>query len=291
MLLVATAACSPGAGPTDESGQLRVVATTTVVADLVRQVGGPRVTVHSLVPVGGEVHTFDPTPADAVRVAEAQLVVANGLGLDGWLTQLVADSGATAPVVLLGEGLEGVEYLSGDDHEGEAVNPHLWLDIGNARAYAARIATALTDADPGGAEAYRSGGSSFDARLAALDAESRTALATIPTANRRVVSFHEAFPYFAAAYDLEIVGVIVDAPGQDPSAGEVATLVAEIRASGARAVFAEAHLNPDLADTVASEAGVPVVRDLSTDSVGDPPLDTYEGMMRWNTQRIVEALR
>ena len=289
VVLVVAAACAPGAGRTVGTGQVRVVATTTVFADLVRGVGGPAVTVESLVPKGGEVHTFDPTPADAVRLAEADVVIANGLGLDDWLTDLVADAGSDATVVRLGEGLDGVEYLAGNGDE--AVNPHLWLDVGNARAYADRIATALATADPAGEAAYRTGAASYDARLAGLDDEIRTGLAQIPAANRRVVSFHEAFPYFAAAYDLEIVGVIVDAPGQDPSAGEIAEVVDAIRESGARAVFAEAQFNADLADTVATEAGVTVVRDLYTDSLGDAPADTYEGMMRWNAQRIVEALR
>jgi ABC-type Zn uptake system ZnuABC Zn-binding protein ZnuA len=290
VVVLTAAACSAGAGPTGDSTRLRVVATTTVLADLVRQVGGSRVSVDSLVPKGGEVHTFDPRPADAVRLAAARLVVANGLGLDDWLTQLVADAGSTAPVLLLGEDQAGVEYVTGG-HDGGDVNPHLWLDAGNARAYAARIATALAGADPGGAEAYGTTGADVDARLAELDAEIRTALSEVPVAKRRVVSFHEAFPYFAAAYDLEIVGVIVDAPGQDPSAGEVASLVAEIRASGVRAVLAEAQFNPELAETVAAEAGVRVVSELYSDSLGDPPLDTYDGMMRWNAQRIVEALR
>ncbi len=291
MAVLFVGGCSPGAGASDGPIGLRVVTTTTVFADLVRGVGGPRVTVESLVPKGGEVHTFDPSPADAVRLAEAGLIVANGLGLDDWLTDLVADAGSAATVVRLGEDLDGVEYLAGEAGDGEAVNPHLWLDVGNARAYAARIATALTAADPAGEATYRTGAASYDARLAALDAEIRSSLAGIPAANRRVVSFHEAFPYFAAAYRLEIVGVIVDAPGQDPSAGEIAAVVTAIRGSGARAVFAEAQFNVDLADAVATEAGITVVRDLYTDSVGDAPLDTYEGIMRWNAQRIAEALR
>jgi ABC-type Zn uptake system ZnuABC Zn-binding protein ZnuA len=272
------------------------VTTTTVLADLVAQVGGAKVSVASLVPKGGEVHTFDPSPSDVVKIGEAQLVVLNGLGLDEWLGELVADAGSSAPVVQLAEGLEGVEYLTGrepDDpsHAGESVNPHLWLNVAYARRYVARIASTLAAADPGDAAAYVAGAAAYDARLAVLDGEIRTAIATIPEANRRIVSFHEAFGYYAAAYGLEIVGVIVDAPGQDPSAGEVAALVDAIRSSGARAVFIEAQFSPDLAETVADETGVTVVQDLYTDSLGDAPVDTYEGMMRWITDRTVEALR
>ena len=115
-------------------------------------------------------------------------------------------------------------------------------------------------------------------------------MAKIPEDDRLIVSFHEAFPYFAAAYGLTIVGTIVDAPGQDPSAGEIAALVDAIEASGAKAVFGEVQFSPDLVQTVADEAGVVVVTDLYNDSLGDPPVDTYEGMIRWDVDRVVEAL-
>lgn len=297
-LTIVLAACSgPGASsagtarPTPAPDALRVVTTTTVLADLVGQVGGSHVSVVSLVPRGGEVHTFDPSPSDVVRVGEAQLVVINGLGLDDWLAALVTDAGSTSPVVRLAEDLPGVDYLAGAGGGGEHLNPHLWLDVANARAYVARIADALSAADPSDADAYAAGGAGYDARLAALDGRIRTAVATVPEAGRRVVSFHEAFPYYAAAYGLEIEGTIVDAPGQDPSAGEIAALVDAIRSTGVKAVLTEAQFSPDLAQTVATEAGVRVVRDLYTDSLGDPPVDTYEGMMDWNTDRIVSALK
>jgi zinc/manganese transport system substrate-binding protein/manganese/iron transport system substrate-binding protein len=296
-------AATPGS---PEPDALHVVTTTTVLADLVIQIGGPKVSVTSLVPKGGEVHTFDPSPSDVVKVKEADLVVLNGLGLDEWLGQVVVDAGSSAPIVELAEDLEGVEYLEGSEHEGEdgegagdnegphageVLNPHLWLNVDYARRYTERIAASLAAADPHDAAAYRAGAAGYDARLAGLDEEIRSLLATIPEANRRLVSFHEAFPYFAAAYGLEIVGVIIDSPGQDPSAGEIAELVNAIRASGARAVFTEAQFSPDLARTVADEAGVEVVSDLYNDSLGDPPIDTYEAMMRWNAERTVEALR
>jgi zinc/manganese transport system substrate-binding protein/manganese/iron transport system substrate-binding protein len=289
-------ACSGGASdgsaaPTAEPEALRVVATTTVFADLVGQVGGSHVVVTSLVPMGGEVHTFDPSPSDVVRVAEAQLVVMNGVGLDDWLADVVADAGSTAPILELAEGLDGVDYLKGDADEGEAVNPHLWLDVSHARRYAARIGEALAETDPDHAGDYRSAAAAYDARLGELDTEIRSRIGELPEANRRIVSFHEAFPYFAAAYGLEIVGVIVDAPGQDPSAGEIAELVGAIRASGAKAVFTEAQFSPDVAQTVATEAGIAVVRDLHTDSLGDTPATTYLAMMRSNTDKVVEALR
>ncbi len=297
------AACTPGAtaGPDASPGAataspsadaVPVVATSTVLADLVRSVGGTRVAVSSLVPKGGEVHTYDPSPSDLARLRDARLVVMNGLGLDSWLVDRVAASGSGAQVVELGPDLEGVTYVGGVDADDAAgVNPHLWLDVAHARRYVTRIGEALAEADPAEATTYEAGRTAYDARLAELDDWIRAEVASVPQANRRIVSFHEAYPYYAAAYGLEIVGVIVEAPGQDPSAGEIAALVEAIRASGVKAVFTEAQFSPALAEAVAGEAGVKVVTDLYNDSLGDPPVDTYEAMMRWNTTRTVEALR
>ena len=302
VVLALVAACGSGgdtrpsgAGPTPAPGAIRVVATTTVFADLVRQVGGPHVAVDSLVPPGGEVHTFDPTPSDLSTVADADLIVMNGLGLDAWLGTIASNSGSDAPIVELGEELEGVDYLAGGDdedggHEGEAVNPHLWLDVRYGMLYAQRIGDALALVDPDSASEIATRTAAYLTRLETLDAWAREQLGAIPAADRRIVSFHEAFPYFAAAYGLEIVGTVIDAPGQDPSAGEIARLVDAIRASGARAIFSEAQFSPDLADTVAREAGVPVESNLYNDSLGDPPADTYEGLIRWDVERVVAAL-
>ncbi len=309
LLVVTLLVAGCGLGGLDSGGSsataraLRVVATTTVFADFVAQVGGQRVSVVALVPKGGEVHTFDPTPSDARRLAEADLIVANGLGLDDWLTGLAADAGATAPIVELGNDLPGATYLANDTHadgdgvpgghDGEpegSVNPHLWLDVTNARRYAARIAEELRRLDPAGAEAYAAAASTYDARLAELDASIRERIGALPASSRRVVSSHEAFPYFAAAYGLEIVDVIVPSPGQEPSAAQIARLIETIRTTGVRAILAEAQFNSALAERIAAETGVPVVTTLYSDSLGDPPADSYEGMMRWNTDRIVEAL-
>lgn len=300
LLVAGCSFASPDSGgPSTSAGTVRVVATTTVLADFVSQVGGGRVSVVALVPKGGEVHTFDPTPSDARRLAEADLVVANGLGLDDWLTRLAADAGSKAPIVELGKDLPAATYLA-EDHRAEptgsgdaphgSVNPHLWLDVGNARRYAARIAEELRRLDPAGADTYAAAASAYDARLADLDAWIRERMGALPASNRRVVSSHEAFPYYARAYGLEIVDVIVPSPGQEPSAAQIARLIEEIRATGVRAILAEAQFNPALAERIAAETGVSIVTNLYSDSLGDSPADTYEGMMRWNTERIVEAL-
>jgi manganese/iron transport system substrate-binding protein len=277
-------------GPTPAPDAIDVVATTTVLADLVHQVGGTRVNVSSLVPPGGEVHTFDPTPADIARVADADLVITNGLGLDDWVEDLARDSGSHAPIVALGEDLDGVAYLEGEGHAG-TVNPHLWMDVGNAIHYVERIGEQLAAIDAPHASVYEDGAASYVERLTALDDSAREEIGAIPAERRTIVSFHDAFPYFAEAYGLKIVGTVIDAPGQDPSAGEIADLIDAIRASGATALFGEAQFNPQLAQTVAEEAGIAVVTDLYTDSLGGPPADTYEGMIRWDVERVVGALQ
>jgi ABC-type Zn uptake system ZnuABC Zn-binding protein ZnuA len=288
-LVVGLAACSSTAPPSRNSDEpLRVVATTTLLGDMVRQVGGENVEVTSLVPKGAVVETFDPSPRDVTAVSDADLVVMNGLGLDDWLRPLLESAAPDVPVVRLAEGLTGVDYVEGDG--GEGTNPHLWLDVGYAQRYAARIAEALATADPGRAAAFHAGGDAYRARLVALDEWVRAQVETIPVANRKLVSFHEAFPYFAKAYGLEIVGSVVAVPGQDPSAGEVAALVDAIKASGAKAVFTEAGFNPNLSRAIAQEAGVAVESDLYNDSLGDPPVDSYEGLIRWDTEKIVKAL-
>lgn len=288
LILLGTEGCSAGA-PTPAPGRISVVATTTVLADLVRQVAGARAAVVSLVPKGGDVHTFDPQPSSLRAVAAAALIVRNGLGLDDWVVGLVANTGSRAPVVAAAEDLPDVAYLAGEGPPG-SVNPHVWMDVANASAMVAKIAAALEAADPAGTAAYAADEQAYRAQLASLDAEIRTQMATIPADNRTVVSFHDAFPYFAEAYGLRIDGTIVAAPGQDPSAGSMAELVAVIRRNHVRAVFAEAQFNDELARTISAETGIAVVSDLYTDTLGDPPLDTYTAVMRWNVNRVAGAL-
>ena len=302
------AACGGGgasAAPSGSADRLQVVTTTTILADLVAQVGGDKVSVTSLVPKGGEVHTFDPTPSDVRRLTSADVVFINGLGLDEWLADLVKDAGTDAPVVALAEGLDGVTYLEGgyheeeggapaeeasDAHAGEEVNPHLWLNAAYAAKYSQRIAEALAAADPEGAADYKAGLAEYTKVLADLDATAKERLGAIPEANRAVISFHDAFPYFAAAYGLTIDGTVVDAPGQDPSAGDVSALIKVVKEKGIKAIFAEAQFNEDLVRTIADETGATVVSSLYTDTLGDAPADTYAGMMRWNIDQVAAAL-
>jgi ABC-type Zn uptake system ZnuABC Zn-binding protein ZnuA len=302
--VLALAACgsslSSSAAP---DGPIRVVATTTVLADLVRNAGGDRVEVESLVPAGAEPHTFAPRPSDLRKIADADLVVMNGLGLDDWLRPLAAEAKRpNAALVELGVGLDGVTYLAGGAHEGQdgapesaapgaAANPHLWLDVAYAEMYVDRIADALAATRPSEADAIRASAGAYRKTLSDLDGSIRERIAALPADHRRVVSFHDAFPYYAAAYGLDIVGVVVPVPGQEPSASEVVALVEAIRAAGVTAIFAEAQFSQKVADQIAAETGATVVGTLYNDSLGEPPADSYVGMMQWDTDRVVEALR
>jgi manganese/iron transport system substrate-binding protein len=288
LIVLAVAGCQPT--PTGTSGSIRVVTTTTVFADMIASVGGEMVEVTSLVPKNGDVHTFEPKPADIRAVAQADLLVMNGLGLDDWLEKTIANASQEGtPLVKLGVDLPGVVLLPGD--EPGTQNPHLWLDVKYAELYLDRIVAALQAADEGHAEQYQQQGAAYRDRLEELDRWVRDQIASIPEPNRKIVTFHDAFPYYAREYGITIVGVAVQAPGQDPSAGDTAALVEAIRAAGVKAIFSEAQFPAKLVEQLAAETGTRVVADLYDDSVGDPPVTTYEAVVRWDTQQLVDALK
>jgi ABC-type Zn uptake system ZnuABC Zn-binding protein ZnuA len=293
-LALVLAACGGGssAGPGgsgEPDGAIRVVTTSTVFADLVRNTGGQRVSVTSLVPPGADVHTYQATPDDLRAASEAQLFVMNGLGLDDWLEETLLSASSEAPVLKLAEGLEGVELVPGEQPGKE--NPHLWMDVTYAELYVARIADALSATDPAHAAEIEATAGAYRSKLHDLDGWVRDQVATIPAGDRKFVMFHDALPYFARAYGLTIVGVAVEAPGQDPSAGEIAALIDAIRASGAKAIFSEAQFPTALVDQLARETGATVVADLYDDSLGDDPVTSYEALITWDVEKLVEALR
>ena len=269
---------------------LVVVTTTSVFADIVSSVGGNLVWVTSLVPKNGDVHTYEPRPSDAAAVAAAGLLVMNGLGLDDWLTRLLRSASATGtPLVKLGVDLPGVTLLPGESVATE--NPHLWLNVKYAEGYVERIAAALSAADPAGAETFAANAATYRSRLDALDASVRAKIATIPPASRKLVTFHDAFPYYAREYGITIVGVAVEAPGQDPSAAYTANLITAMRSAGVKAIFSERQFPTKLIDQLAAEAGAIVVSNLYDDALGDPPVTSYEAVIGWDTDQLVAALR
>lgn len=292
VLLVIVVACarpagSPAATPAGDT--IAIVTTSSVFADLARNVGGTRVTVTSLVPKGLDVHTYQVTPADLRAVSTADLFVMNGLGLDDWLEKTIRSAGNGAPILKLGVDLPGAVLLPGD--RADTQNPHLWMDATYAIGYAARLSEAAVAVDPAHADAIEATTMAYVQRLTELDAWVREQIGTIPAGDRQFVMFHDALPYFARAYGLTVVGVAVEAPGQDPSAGEIANLVDAIKATGVKAIFSEAQFPTALVDQIARETGANVVSNLYDDTLGDDPVTSYEELIRWDVNQLVAALR
>ena len=292
-LWASLAACqaSPASPGVSGSGdRIRVVTTTTVFADMVRNVGGDLVDVTSLVPKNGDVHTFEPKPADVRAVARARLLVMNGLGLDDWLARTITNaSSSDTPLVTLAVDLPGVTLLPGEDPGTQ--NPHLFMDPRYAELYVDRIAAGLKQVDPKDARRIDEQAATYKTRLKSLDEWVRTQVSSIPAANRKLVTFHDAFPYYAREYGITIVGVAVAAPGQDPSAGYTASLIDAIRNAGVKAIFSESQFPAKLVEQLSAETGAKVVANLYDDALGDAPVTSYEAVIRWDTQQLVAALR
>jgi zinc/manganese transport system substrate-binding protein/manganese/iron transport system substrate-binding protein len=292
------AACGTGGGSsgphtfgepsiTPAPGAIKVVTTTTVFADIVRNVGGSRTDARSIIPPGVGPEDYEPKPNDAKSLADAQLIVSNGVGLDDFLNRLLASgSGGNTPRLVLGEGIPAITI------DGQP-NPHFWLDPTLVKMYyLPKIVTALSAIAPADAATFQANATAYGSQLDALDAELRAKVDTIPAANRMLVTFHDAFPYFARHYGFELIGIVVANVGQEPTASALAALVQKVKAAGVKAVFSEAQFSPKLAQTLADEAGIKqVVTTLYNDALGPAPADSYPGMMRWNMDKIVEALR
>jgi zinc/manganese transport system substrate-binding protein/manganese/iron transport system substrate-binding protein len=278
---------SPGSAGSPAQDALRVVATTTIFSDIVQSVGGSRVAASSIIPAGVGPEDYEPKPDDARKLADAQLIVSNGVGLDDFLEKLLTSGTAgETPRLVLGE---GIPTLTEDGEE----NPHFWLDPSLVKQYyVPKIAAKLSELDPQGKATYDANAATYASRLDALDAELKAKVAEIPDANRKLVTFHDAFPYFARHYGFELVGVVLENVGQEPTAAELAALVDRVKAAHVKAVFSEAQFSPKLAETLAGEAGITsVVTTLYNDALGPAPADTYPGLMRWDVDEIVNALK
>jgi manganese/iron transport system substrate-binding protein len=307
LLALATGACVPSGGnlPPDAgvapealtpvalaSGErLQVLATTSIVADVVAVVGGERIDVAALVPRGVDPHSFEPTPQDVRRVADAQVVFENGLGLEAFLGDLVRNAGTGAPVVSVSARIDPLPAGADAGHGGW--DPHTWLDPQNVILWTGTIEASLAALDPQGAAVYARNAQAYRVELESLDAEVEALLAGIPRTQRKLVTDHEEFAYFARRYGFTIVGTVIPAPSAaaEPSAQELAALETAIRTAGVRAVFVSSVVSPALARQVAQDTGVRLVTLYAhslTDASGPAP--TYLEMMRLLARLIAEAL-
>jgi len=296
-LLVVSAACGgTSSSPSASASSYRVVATTSVLADLARLALGDAVQIDSIVPAGIDVHTFEPAPSDAAKIAEADLILMNGLGLDDWVGSLIdAAQQSDEKVLRLGEGLNASDawvYLASPEASVEPTyDPHVWLDPIGASLYVRRIADRVAQERPEISNAISSASAEGLASIESLDAEVEAIFAAIPVADRKIVTFHDAFGYYARAYDITIVGVAIASPGQDPSAREIAALIDAIRASGVTTVFSEVQFPSKVLNSIAAETGATVLADLYSDALGAAPGDTYLGAMRVNATAIAASMQ
>jgi zinc/manganese transport system substrate-binding protein len=269
--------------------KLKVVASFSILADFVREIGGEKVEVGMLVGANGDAHVFQPSPAHAQALKRAKLIVVNGLGLEGWMTRLIASSGATAPVVVASKGVtprEGEE----DGHKG--VDPHAWQSIANAKIYVANIREGLAAVDPADADYFKIRAEKFLARLDETDAKVRAGIAEIPENNRRIVTTHDAFGYFGAAYGFAFIAPVGLSSDAEPSARDIAKLIAQIKREKVPAVFLENISDPRLMQRIASESGAKIGGSLFSDalSAGEGPAPTYIDMMTHNIDELKKAL-
>ncbi|KMO29779.1 metal ABC transporter substrate-binding protein [Methylobacterium variabile] len=270
---------------------VRVVATFSILGDLVRQVGGVRVATTTLVGPNGDAHSFVPAPADAQAVAAARLVVVNGLGFEGWIDRLIKASGTKATVIVASKGIVPIEEESGHGHD-HGIDPHAWQNVAHARRYVATIRDGLIAADPEGRAVYEANAAAYLAQLDALEAEVRAALRGIPEARRRIVTTHDAFGYFARAYGLRFLAPQGVSSQSEATARDVAAIIRQIRRDKVPAVFLENVSDPRLMQQIARESGARAGGRVFSDALSEPggPAPTYLEMMRHNVREFAAAL-
>lgn len=277
--------------------KLRAVATFSILGDLVAQVGGDRVAVTTLVQPNADAHGYTPAPSDARTLADARLVVVNGLGLEGWIDRLIKASGTKAPVVVASTGVKAIE-AEVDDHghghaHGHHADPHAWQNVANAKVYVSNIRDALARIDPDHAATYAENAKAYLATLDALDGEVRTAISAIPKARRRVITTHDAFGYFTAAYGMAFIAPQGVSTDSEASPRDVGRIIRQIRQETIPAVFLENIADPRLMQQIARESGAAIGGKVFSDALSGPdgPAPTYVAMMRNNLAAFTAALQ
>ncbi len=282
LFCLALAVSAPAAHAQD---RLNVVASFSILGDLAGNVGGDRVSVTTLVGPNGDVHVYTPAPADAQKVANARLLIINGLGLEGWLPRLLQASGSKAPIITATKGVAPLE-------NGSDTDPHAWQSVVNAKTYVANISDALIAADPADAQVFRANAQAYLTKLDALDREVRAAVARIPQNRRKVISTHNAFGYFAAAYGIEFIAPEGVSTESEPSARDIGRIIGQIKSSKIPAVFLENISDPRLMRRISAETGAKIGGTLYSDSLtaenGEAP--TYIDMVRHNIKTLTSAL-
>lgn len=286
------------AWPAQAAGEVKAVATFSILGDLVRQVGGERVALTVLVGPGGDSHVFQPTPAQARSVGQAQLLFSNGLGYETWVRRLIQAAQFKGRHVVASQGVKTIAAQNGHDHghsHGHAhdeVDPHAWQDVSRVQRYVQNIAQALCAADAPACDTYRRNADAYGTQLAELDREIKAAWATVPVAQRKVITSHDAFAYYGQAYGVQFLAAQGATTGAGASVQGVARLVRQIKAEGIRALFVESIADPRLIEQIGRETGVKPAGTLFSDSLTTPDgaAPNYIALMRHNTQALVRAV-
>ena len=287
LVLFLLAACQAATPPSnseisEESGP-RVLVMESFLADIAQNIAGERLEIEVLIPPGSDPHTFQPTPQDVAKIADSDMLIANGAGLEEWLQEVIDNAGGERLVIEAALGIPSNPARPGD--------PHFWLDPNHVIHYATQIRDGFIQLDPDGEAIYVENTNDYVAQLEALDIWISDQVELISPEQRLLVTNHESFGYFADRYGFVIIGTIVPSvsTGSSPSAQQMVQLVEAIKDSNTGAIFLESGANPELAEQIAGEAGVVVIVDLRTHAVS--PQEGYIEMMKYNTQAIVEALK
>lgn len=283
LCLVLLSACSTNqqsSSATDDPTRLRVVTSMSILADIVRNVGGERIQVTSIIPIGAGPEEYQATPGDSQRIAAARIVFYNGHGLEDWIKPLFENAAPDQPQIELSANLPTLA-------DG---NPHFWLDPTYVMTYTTIIQNQLTAIDPAGADIYRANAAVYLEQLQQLDAELAAQAQTLPAERRKLVTNHDAFPYFAHHYGFEIIGVLLRNPEAELSAGELSRLIVVVKQSNIHAIFAESQFSQRTARLLADEAGITTIAVLYTDTLGNDTASSYIAMMRYNMRTVVDAL-
>ena len=287
-----------GGTATTAEKKVKVIASFSILGDLTKNVGGDRIEMATLVGPNGDVHVYEPTPADAKAIGGADLVVVNGLALEGWMDRLIKTSGYQGPVVVASQGVKprkmAVEELEqGAQHGPLMIDPHAWQDVVNGRLYVQNIAKGLETVDPASASVYRANAEAYTAKLSELDQWVRKELSGIPKEKRRMITTHDAFGYFGAAYGISILSPVGFSTESEASARDIANLINQIRREKITAVFVENITDPRLMEQVAKESGVTLGGTLYSDALSKPdgPAPTYLEMFKNNVNLIAAAMR
>lgn len=298
ILLLALAGCSGGpAGQPEPPARLRVVATTSIVADIVRQVGGDAIELATLLPVGTDPHSFQPAPRDAALLSQADIIFINGAGLEEFLAPLLENAGSNARVVSLSEDVPLRSFsLAGesvDEHE-SGQDPHVWTDPTNVVLWVKAVEKNLSDLDPTNSQGYQSQAESFIRQLNELDTWIQTEVEQVPPEKRKLVTDHISLGYFAGRYGFEQIGAVIPAASTmaQPSAQELALLEDAVKSYAVTAIFIDQAVNPALAQRIAEDTGVRLATFYSGSlSAAGGPASTYLEYMRYNVRVIVENLK